>query len=194
MFCDQSGVDMAGLNFCPGSPRCLEPRKALEISGSKKQIRTVAIFADSSRENIYNVRSILNPDFIQFHGSETPDFCREFKPYIKAFRIKTIQDIKTSLDFLPEASFLLFDAWCSLAAGGTGKTIPGELLDLLAKTVPLQKVIIAGGISIDNIQSTGRIIAPAGFDLCSSLEENRGIKSIKRIENFLKIFREIYPD
>jgi phosphoribosylanthranilate isomerase len=181
------GADMLGFNFYPSSPRCLAPEKAQEIiralpAGSFN----VALFVNESKEKVNEILSggaagndQRSFSGVQFHGEESADYCRGWAvKVIKAFRLKE----RTSLDQLRSfpAEFFLLDSY-SAGYGGSGTAFPWEWLN----GIDASKLILSGGLSVDNVAAAIRHVRPFGVDVCSGVEAHPGIKDHGKLKEFI---------
>ena len=181
------GADMLGFNFYPPSPRCLAPERAQEIIHAlPAESFNVALFVNESKEKVNEILSggaagIDQRSFnaVQFHGEESADYCRGWAvKVIKAFRLKE----RTSLDQLRSfpAEFYLLDSY-SLGYGGSGTAFPWEWLN----GIDASRLILSGGLSVDNVAAAIRLVRPFGVDDCSGVEERPGIKDHGKLKEFI---------
>ena len=179
--CD-AGVDAIGLVFYEKSPRNVSIPQAAEICSSLPPfVSTVALFLDASPDFVNSMLASVPIDFLQFHGSESPEYCASFNhPYIKVIGMKDI-DTFEKFDAIakqyPDAKGFLVDSHATGKAGGTGKTFEW-------KNTPLnyqKPIILAGGLNPENI-SEAILQAPVyGYDLSSGVESTPGIKDEEKI-------------
>ena len=149
IFAQASGADALGFVFYPQSPRYLRPDDAKDIiSRLNNKIIKVGVFVNPEAAEVKRIARLCQLDILQFHGDETPDFCRKFPscPIIKAFRVKD----KCSLSRLSDyggVDYYLFDAFSQKGLGGTGRRFNWELLR--------RPDIFVGGRSSDLRRSVG---------------------------------------
>ena len=159
------GVDAIGLVFYPPSPRNI----------SLEQGRKVV---DESQAVIERVLSQVSIDLIQFHGDESPAFCRVVgRPYIKAVRMRPETDLMQLADDFFDASALLLDTYHPDLKGGTGHHFDWKLIP---ENYPLP-IILAGGISVENAQQAIKQARPYALDVSSGVERQKGMKDINKI-------------
>jgi len=181
------GADMLGFNFYPPSSRCIAPATATEIlSALPAASFNVALFVNETREKVREIiaRGRLGSGRqgyrgLQFHGEENEDYCRGWDlTVIKAFRIRE----KTSLAPLKNypADFYLLDSW-SAGYGGSGTAFPWEWLE----GIDAAKLILSGGLSVDNVAAAIRQVRPYGVDVCSGVEARPGIKDHGKLKEFI---------
>ena len=125
---------------------------------------------------------------LQFHGHETPEFCRSFgKPYIKALGTDGLQDFATNADQYHDALGILIDSHVLGKAGGTGQTFDWKLLPKNYS----KPIILAGGLNPDNVAEAIRETSVYALDLSSGVESSPGIKSKAKID---ALMREVKHD
>ena len=123
-------------------------------------------------------------DMLQFHGKESPGYCREFKGYkvIKAFRIGREEDLDCVSKYGTFA--YLFDSFSKTAQGGTGNKFNWKILAQAVKIKPV--VFISGGLTCNNVSSAIKLLRPDWVDLSSSLESEPGKKDHNKIKKFIQ--------
>jgi phosphoribosylanthranilate isomerase len=179
----EEGADAVGFIFYKKSPRSVTMKTVREIVLELPPfVDTVGVFVDETAEQINKIADYCNLDIIQLHGDESPTFCKKIRRrVIKAFRIKDMQSVKKLSGFLV-CGFLL-DTFSENLHGGTGKVFDWNLV------LPAKKfgsVIMAGGLTPNNVQQAIRQVRPYGVDVCSGVESEPGIKDHKKIRAFLK--------
>jgi phosphoribosylanthranilate isomerase len=181
------GADMLGFNFYPPSPRSigLEEARAI-LQGLPADSFTVALFVNEAKEKIHEIMTHGRlPDgrqaysALQFHGEESADDCRGWNTtVIKAFRVKDKTSLAAMKDF--PADYYLLDSW-SAGYGGSGQQFPWNWLD----GVDTNKLILSGGLRVENVADAVRRIHPFGIDVCSGVEARPGIKDHVRLKEFI---------
>jgi len=185
-FAIDAGVDAIGLVFYDKSPRFVNNVQAAEISQSTPAFVTrVALFKDADKLAIESVLQQVEIDLIQFHGSETAKFCEQFTlPYIKALGMKDpacdIEYLKNNARQYATAKALLLDAHAPGEAGGTG-----EVFDWSSVADVAKPVILAGGLTADNVSEAIEIVHPFAVDVSSGVESSLGIKDKEKIAAFM---------
>jgi len=180
------GADLVGLNFVPGSPRCLDPRTAERIAARVEgQVERVAVFQDTPWEEIERTLRRVEVERVQLHGDEAPEDVEQLDlPVIKALRGA---DRETAERF--PGTILLLDH--PTEGGGRGKAWPwSQAADLIAEGLD---VILAGGLNAENvggaIEDLGDLL-PWGVDVATGVEGEGRRKDPKRIEAFIRAVRE----
>jgi phosphoribosylanthranilate isomerase len=183
----RAGADAIGLVFEPKSPRAVDLERARAIARALPPfVSVVALFVDAEPARVREVLGALRPDLLQFHGSETPEYCRQFAhPYIKAIPMREGVDLHESGRAYGEAAGLLLDAYVAGTAGGTGRAfdwtrVPRDLG---------KPVILAGGLDPDNVGEALRLARPYAVDVSSGVEAAKGIKDANRMAAFIEAVR-----
>ena len=179
----EGGADAVGFIFYKKSPRSVTMKTVREIVLELPPfVDTVGVFVDETAEQINKIADYCNLDIIQLHGDESPTFCKKIRrKVIKAFRIKDMQSVKKISNF--QVSGFLLDTFSENLHGGTGKVFDWNLALPAKKFGP---VIMAGGLTPNNVQQAVRQIRPYGVDVCSGVESEPGIKDHKKVRAFLK--------
>jgi phosphoribosylanthranilate isomerase len=180
------GADMLGFNFYPPSPRSIAPENAREILRQlPASTFNVAVFVNEEKEKIRDVLTESQSggtqvySGLQFHGDESPAFCRGWSmKVIKAFRVKGRASLAGVKAF--SADFYLLDSW-SAGYGGSGEPFPWEWLE----GIDTNKLILSGGLRVENVADAIRQIHPFGVDVCSGVEARPGIKDHVRLKEFI---------
>lgn len=181
------GADALGFNFYKRSPRYLEPAKAKPIiEALPPLISLVGIFADEfSPERIRTIAHAVGLGTIQLHGSESPEYIRKISEVriIKAFRVNESFDVSQLAAY--QVGAYLLDTYDSKQLGGTGKTFNW---DVAAQAKPYGRVILAGGLSPENVADAILQVRPYAVDICSAIESEPGKKDFQKME---ALFREV---
>ena len=193
----EAGADFIGLVFAP-SQRQVTPAQAEKIATAVKQsgndTGVVGIFVNMPAPEVNKIADSCNLDWVQLSGNESWEYCREItKPLIKVIGIgqrQSPQQICTALasgvKFLTNQTHIyLLDSQVKGKYGGTGTTFDWSLARQAAEQFP---VIIAGGLTPENIARAIKIAAPWGVDVSSGVEVD-GIKHIARIRALIEAVR-----
>jgi len=182
------GADALGFNFYRKSPRYIEPERArVLIEGLPPLVATVGVFVDELRpEQVVKIARATGLGTVQWHGSESPDYTRQIRPLpvFKAFGVGPRLELDRISAF-PVQAFLLDTAGGALP-GGTGKALDWDLT-LAAKR--LGSVILAGGLTPDNVYEAICQGRPYGIDVCSGIEREPGRKDHRKMA---ALFHEIH--
>jgi len=181
------GADAVGLVFYAKSKRCVDAAQAAEIVAAlPPQVVKVALFVNESAEQIRRILGTVPIDIVQFHGDEAPEFCRQFgKPYWKAVRVQSAQDIAEAAERYADAAALLLDAHIEGQYGGTGQVFDWRLLP---DTMPLPW-ILSGGLNPGNVAAALRQTGAAWLDVSSGVEQATGIKNLDLMADFIRQVR-----
>jgi phosphoribosylanthranilate isomerase len=193
-------ADFVGLNFYPPSPRSLAPDMAAELAElARDHTAIVALIVDAQDAVIDEIVRKVDPDFLQLHGSETPERAAEIvqrwgRPVIKAIKVETAEDAAGALAFADVAALILFDAkapkdLAGALPGGNGLSFDWHLLDGVKDRVPF---LLSGGLTSENV---GDAIATTGatiVDVSSGVETAPGIKSPDLIRRFIDAARGVH--
>lgn len=180
------GVDAMGFILYPPSPRYVQPDIVKKlIIGLPPFLTTVGVFVNEPIETIIQIMRKTGLDIAQLHGDESPEYCRHLSQsgirWLKAFRVREKGDLEKLKGY--RSKHFLLDAWSEKGHGGTGETFDWDL----AKSASGQsEIILAGGITEENIEEAIEKVSPYGIDLSSGVEVSPGIKSIEKIERLLK--------
>jgi phosphoribosylanthranilate isomerase len=181
-------ADYFGFIFFPPSPRNV----TAEIAENIRQYgdaEAVAVTVDPTDSFLQDIFSRFRPDYIQLHGSETPERVKEIKkkfflPVIKALKIKTPADIDKAAAYEMVADLLMFDA----GAGGSGTSFDWNLLKGKVFKKPY---FLSGGINKGNVENALRITDAKMLDISSGLESSPGNKDPEMIAEFIKQVKSI---
>ena len=185
--CAASGADAIGLVFYPRSSRAVTVHQAADIVAAVPPfVSVVALFVDEPIGSIERIINTLPIDVIQFHGDESPEFCHQFgRPWIKALRVRPGLDVVEECQRFSKARGVLLDSWQADVPGGTGKTFDWRLATQ-ALCVP---VVLAGGLTHDNVGEGMRALHPAAVDVSGGVEVSPGLKDAKKIRQFIAAVR-----
>ncbi len=183
------GADALGFVFCPNSPRAVTPDKAKTIiSALPPFVTTVGVFVDEEKTKVEKIASHADLNIIQLHGSEPPDVCNLGKRVIKAIRVKALSDLEP-LRLYKNISAFLLDAYSPNAMGGTGQTFNW---DIAVEAKKLGKIILAGGLTPDNVGEAIKRVQPYGIDVATGVEGNvKGKKDYKKLRLFIERARRV---
>lgn len=182
-----AGVDAIGLVFYEKSPRFVSNAQAKKISQIIPAfVSCVALFKDADEPMIQSVLEQVDIDLIQFHGSETAAFCEQFdRPYIKALGMKGPE---CDADYLlanvakyQSAKALLLDSHAPGMAGGTGETFDWAAIASIEKPI-----VLAGGLTVDNVRQAIAEAQPFAVDVSSGVESAPGIKDKEVVRRFME--------
>ncbi|WP_130803311.1 phosphoribosylanthranilate isomerase [Acinetobacter ihumii] len=185
----QAGADAIGFVFFPPSPRYVSPEQAQQlIEDIPPYVQVVGLFVNANADEIQSTLNQIALDIIQLHGDETPEQCQQIGRACKRRWYKAIQ-VKPDLDVVAEiqryqaagASAILLDAWHPELKGGTGQQFDWTKFPQL--DIPL---ILAGGLSSDNVAEAIVTTQAYAVDVSGGVESAKGIKDQQLIERFMQ--------
>ena len=184
-----SGADAIGLVFYPKSSRYLSIQEAVEIyTALPPFITLVGLFLDANQQEVNAVLEQVSLDLLQFHGSESPQYCASFsRPYIKAVGMVGLDDFTGYADQYPDAKAFLVDGHALGMAGGTGNTFNWDEIP----TDYAKPIILAGGLNPDNIAMAIESTSVYAVDLSSGVEIQPGIKSEAKITALMQEVKRV---
>jgi phosphoribosylanthranilate isomerase len=180
------GAWAIGLNHHPGSPRFCEPAVAVEIAAAvRRRVEVVGVFVNSTLDELARAAEDESLTMIQLHGGEGTAFCREAArrtgcKVIKAIRVRSTADVRAAEAF--RTDFHLLDAYRPGTPGGTGESFDWELLASRRSEVPL---ILAGGLTPQNVDEAVAAVHPYAVDVASGVESEPGVKDHALMAEFL---------
>ncbi len=193
----EAGADFIGLIFAP-SPRRITLEKAQRIAMAVKQsgrpTEVVGVFVNSHAATVNLIADSCYLDRVQLSGDESWEYCSEIaRPVIKAVRVKRVQSAAEVCEYLAEGAIalssqkhiFLLDSEFQGKYGGTGKMLDWNLAKHVAKEYP---VLLAGGLTPENVGQAIDKVAPWGVDVSSGVEVG-GVKHISRIRAFIRAVR-----
>jgi phosphoribosylanthranilate isomerase len=178
----EAGADALGFNFCAQSPRYVEPAVAAAISSQlAPSVFRVGIFVNASRPHVAAIAREVGLSAVQFHGDETPADCRGWDcKVIRAIRVR--DDTAPETARLYDVDFVLADAYVEGAFGGSGTRVDPEKL----QGFDPERLIVAGGLTPENVAALVRSVRPFGVDAASRIESSPGKKDQGLMRRFIE--------
>jgi phosphoribosylanthranilate isomerase len=182
----QAGADALGFVFYPPSPRNVSAAHAAKIIASLPPlVARVGVFVDPNAAQVQQIIDECGIDTLQFHGEEKPEFCRQFRlKVIKGFRIRDDVSLMATAPY-SDVTWLL-DSYVPGLPGGTGARFNWELA---LKTARQHTVILAGGLTPENVAHAIRAVRPYGVDVSSGVESAPGQKDSMKVSAFINAAR-----
>lgn len=177
------GADYLGFVFYPESKRYVKPQDFANMTVEiPSEIPKVGVFVNADPQFVIDFATQFDLALLQFHGDETPEYCRQFaRPYIKALRPKN----ETALTLIPEyaCEAVLIDSLVENAYGGSGVVGDWELTRAAKK---YGKIFLSGGLTPDNVEMAIHAVKPFAVDVSSGVEASPGKKDYRKMEEFIK--------
>ncbi len=184
----EAGADALGFVFYSASPRHVSTEQAADIIRKLPPfVQTVGLFVDEKMTVVNAIADHCRLDVIQLHGEETPAYCESVnRRVIKAFRVKDISTLNLLVPY--HVSGYLLDAWSPDAHGGTGQVFNW---DIAAEAVlGGRNIILAGGLTPENITESIRQVHPYGVDVSSGVEYAPGRKDAFKVRRFVELAKQ----
>lgn len=184
-----SGCDALGFVFWKKSSRYVDPATARQIiQNIRKRVTAVGVFVNAREKTVRRIMKTCKLGMIQFHGSESPEFCARFRstPTIKAFRMHNGFDMRTVLRY--DTSAYLFDGYDPRLPGGTGRSFDWRMPG--TRDMGTKILFLAGGLSAENVAEAVKVFRPAWVDVSSSLEREPGRKDHHKMNVFITAIRQ----
>lgn len=179
----EAGADALGLVFYEPSPRAVTIEQAKKISLNIPPFVTcVGLFVNAPKEKVLDIAHYLHLDLLQFHGEESVEYCNQFNyPWIKALRVQANTNIEEMIDSYSASKGILLDSYIAGIQGGTGTTFDWSLIPKNTN----KPIVLAGGLTIDNVQQAIRTCHPYAVDVSGGVESHKGIKDHDKIKRFI---------
>jgi phosphoribosylanthranilate isomerase len=181
-FAIESGADAIGFVFAE-SKRKISIEEARKITASlPDKVLKIGVFVNETKDVLERTFEEVGLTHLQLHGDESPEFCRSIRyPVIKAIRVMSNEDLRTIPQY--DCEYILLDSPYGKYRGGNGTTFDWNLL----KEIEIQKdkLILAGGLTIDNVIEAIDLGKPGMVDVSSGVETN-GMKDHSKIGDFIK--------
>lgn len=194
-----SGADALGIVFYSKSKRYVTPEHARELSAQVPAfVSLVGLFVNPEPSFVNEVIAESRVDLLQFHGDESPEFCRQFnRPYIKAFRVgapahETASQLLEQCRKYHDAKGWLFDSYTP-EYGGSGIAFDDEILLKMKQqcTNYDAPIILAGGLRAENIKEKVQKLRPFAVDVSSGIELAPGVKCPTKIAAFVQALKAL---
>lgn len=196
----EAGADVIGLNFYQQSPRFISQEAAQNVLEGRAGLAAVGVFVNSPPETIESIATALGLRAVQLHGDEPPETIAALQGrfIVLARRLgdRGVSGIAEDLEAcraagrLPDA--VLVDATTPGRYGGTGKTVSWTGLADYRKWLGDVPLILAGGLTPENVAEAIRVVRPFGVDVASGVESSPGVKDHNKIRRFVEAAREAF--
>ncbi len=183
----EAGADFVGFVFAP-TRRYVSPDLAASIVRQLPgSVQKVGVFVDEDPEIIRLVARTCCLDYVQLCGDESPDFCRELGvPVVKSLRVRGLEVAEEVERYAGAVAWCILDGFQANSHGGTGTAFDWEIARPIARRRP---VMIAGGLTPENVAVAISIARPWGVDVSSGVETD-GQKDAAKIAAFVKAVRD----
>lgn len=174
------GASALGINFYERSPRYTSFAQAKAIMTAAGGLaHIVAVLVDPSKAQVEQIICDLRVNTLQFHGNESPAFCEQFNyPYFKALRVKSNHKLEDEIAPYHNARGILLDTYVENIVGGTGKAFDWSL----AAQLDDPRLIVAGGLTPENITDAIQQSGARAFDVASGVESAPGVKDPAKLQ------------
>ena len=182
------GATAVGFGFWPKSPRFIAPELAAgiirELPGT---VIAVGVFVNQPIDEITRIAAQTGIAAIQLHGDEPPAYAPAL-PW-PVLRATALDEVNGSLTDWPPDTLLLLDVHDPVRRGGTGRTIDWSRAAGIAAG---RRIVLAGGLTPDNVGTAIDAVRPYGVDVSSGVEEAPGVKNFDKVARFLENARTAF--
>lgn len=187
LLCSDAGADAVGFIFFENSKRYIQPDEAKSIiSELPAFLMKVGVFVNEDPDRVNEIAKLAGINSVQLHGDEDTQYVEKMSfPVIKSFRVNEEFDYEI-LDSFKHCRWLL-DTYSKSDYGGTGEIFNWDSIPENFRN----KIVLAGGININNVADVFRTVNPAAVDLSSSLESSPGRKDKNKVEAFMNKINEL---
>jgi phosphoribosylanthranilate isomerase len=178
----RSGATALGFVFWPQSPRYIDPPRAAAIVAElPASVGTVGVFVNQRAEEVERIARAAGVKTIQLHGDETPAFAEALGwPVWRAMRLAETNGATAAW---PRDVIILLDAHDPARRGGTGRRIDWQQAAAVAAA---RRIVLAGGLTPENVEQAIATVRPYGVDVSSGVEEAPGVKNFDKVARFLE--------
>ncbi|MCX5720583.1 MAG: phosphoribosylanthranilate isomerase [Nitrospirae bacterium] len=188
----EAGADALGFVLYRRSPRYIQPSLARQIIMSLPPLVTpVGVFVDEEQQVVRNLMDDCGLALAQLHGHESAAYCQELgRPVLKALRVKDRSSFLALAEFQGRAGVrgFVLDAFSDQAYGGTGQVIDWQLAAEVARAA---HILLAGGLTPDNVAKAVQSVQPYGVDVSSGVEREPGKKDHEKVRAFIRAVRVV---
>ena len=178
------GATALGFVLWPKSPRFVSNRKVAEIVAALPGIVTVGVFVNQPPELIMSTMEETGLTTVQLHGDEPATYANALaNPLWKIWRSVTLDEAEGVFEAWPDETTFLIDAADRIRRGGTGQSVDWSRAATLARR---RHVLLAGGLTPDNVGDAIAAVQPYGVDVSSGVEDAPGLKNPKKVSRFLE--------
>ena len=190
----EAGADALGFVFYRKSPRYIEPALARQIIMSLPPlVIPVGVFVDEDQQVVRDLMDSCGLALAQLHGNESAIYCKELgRTVLKALRVNDRSTFLALAEFRGRAGVrgFILDAFSDQAYGGTGQVIDWQLSAEVAKVT---SILLAGGLTPDNVEKAIQTVRPYGVDVSSGVEQSPGRKDHEKVRAFIRAAKVVSP-
>lgn len=180
----EAGADALGFVFFRESPRAVDPSTAAEIvAGLPPFVSAAGVFVNEDPVRIAEVVRETGIDCVQLHGDESPETCGSFLRAVKAIRVMSLESLEPLSRYQDAVSAFLLDAYAPGALGGTGQVFNW---DIAVEAKRFGRIILAGGLTPDNVADAVKRVMPYAVDVSSGVEASKGKKDHQKMKLFIE--------
>jgi phosphoribosylanthranilate isomerase len=188
----ESGADALGFNFVPTSKRFLRLEAGRDwIAALPEYVEKVAILANPGWEEARAAAAVPGITSLQLHGSEPPEFCRRLREagirFEKALPVSGPESLANVPNFFTDT--VMLDSAIGGEFGGSGRSFPWEIAREFVQANPQLRVVLAGGLTPENVAEAVTTVRPFGVDVTSGVESAPGRKDYGRLRAFIAAAR-----
>ena len=190
-----AGADAVGFVFANSPRRVTESEAAAIVARLPKTVETIGVFADATVEEIYSAVRMGHLTGVQLHWDAASDLPAQLKSHlgqqIRVLRVVHFGDgvgeKVAAYEKDPNVDGLLIDSRSAAAAGGTGQAYDWDLAaKTLFKNAKARKLVVAGGLTPENVGEAITALRPWGVDVVSGVEAEPGRKDPIKVREFVK--------
>ncbi len=179
------GANALGFIFYAKSPRSVAPEAAREIIRQLPPlVLSVGVFVNEEAAVVRELAARVGLDWVQLHGQESPEYCRSLgRRVLKGFRIKDEDSLQELPAYRGAVQALLLDTYKQGQTGGTGEAFDWELA---VKAKGYGPIVLAGGLTADNVAQAVATVRPQAVDVASGVEAAPGKKDPEKLRAFFR--------
>ena len=184
------GADALGFNFFSGSKRFVGSAHDW-IGNLPGNVEKLAVLVNPSWDEAKTIAGTTGVDALQLHGAETPEFCQRLQQegirFEKALPVSGTASLHELADFSTDT--VLLDSSLADEFGGSGRTFPWQIARSFVEANPHLRVVLAGGLTPENVAEAVALVRPFGVDVTTGVEAAPGRKDYRRLEAFIAAAR-----
>ena len=184
----EQGATAVGFVLWPRSPRGVTTEQVAEIVRKlPSHVMKVGVFVNESIESIRAIAERTGLTAVQLHGDEVPAYADALEWPV--FRAVSVADLEEAVAAWNPETAMLVDNIDPVRRGGTGAVIDWSRAATIAQK---RRVVLAGGLTVDNVASAIRAVRPFGVDVSSGVEASPGVKDMVKVSEFITNAREAF--